>query len=142
MTSTTTDVRALLDRWSAAIRSRDIDQLMTLYDADIVYFDVVPPLRFTGCAEVRSNFRRWFDSWKSDIGVELRDLNIRVSGDVASANMLHRTSGTRQDGQAVDYWVRATVVCTRTDRGWLIAHEHISWPFDPKTGRVMMDLVP
>jgi uncharacterized protein (TIGR02246 family) len=142
MTPTESEVRALLDRWSEATRSKDIDRLMSLYAPDSVYFDIVPPLRFTGVAEIRRNFLRWFDTWQSSIGVETRELKILVSGDVASTFMLYRASGTRKDGREVDYWVRATVCCQRSDQGWLIKHEHISAPVDLKSGRVLMDLVP
>jgi uncharacterized protein (TIGR02246 family) len=142
MTAMESEVKGLLDRWSAATRAKDIDRLMALYADDAVYFDLVPPLRFTGTAEIRKNFLRWFDSWQSAIGVELRELHILVSGDVASTFMLHRTSGTLEDGREVDYWVRATVCCQRSDQGWLIKHEHISLPVDLKTGRVLNDQVP
>jgi ketosteroid isomerase-like protein len=73
---------------------KDIDRLISLYSPDIVYFDVVPPLGFTGSAAVRGNFLRWFDGWKSSIGVEIRDMNILTSGDIAAAYMLIRASGT------------------------------------------------
>jgi uncharacterized protein (TIGR02246 family) len=136
------DVRALLESWSAAVGIKDIDRLMSLYAPDIVYFDVVPPLRFTGSAAVRGNFLRWFDGWTSSIGVEIRDLNILASGDVAAVHMLHRTSGTLKDGREVGYWVRATLCFQRSDHRWLITHEHISLPIDVKSGRVVMDLVP
>jgi uncharacterized protein (TIGR02246 family) len=142
MTATESEVRELLDRWSGATRDKDIDRLMSLYAHDSVYFDIVPPLRFTGPAEIRRNFLRWFDTWQSSIGVELREVNILVSGDVAGAFMLHRTSGTLKGGREVDYWVRATVCSQRSDRGWLIKHEHISVPVDVKNGRVIMDCVP
>lgn len=142
MASTQAEVRSLLDSWSQAIRIKDIDRLMSLYAADIVYFDVVPPLRYAGSAAVRGNFLRWFESWKSAIGVEIRDLSILASGDTAFAFMLHRTSGTLKDGREVGFWVRATVGCVRSDRGWLITHEHISLPVDVGAGRVVMDLVP
>jgi ketosteroid isomerase-like protein len=85
---------------------------------------------------------RWFDGWKSSIGVELRDLNILASGDIAAAYMLHRTSVTLKDGREVGYWVRATVCCQRSDHRWLITHEHVSLPVDFKSGRAGMDLVP
>ena len=45
------------------MRRRDIERLMPFYAPDIVYFDVVPPLRYTGHAAVRRNFQRWFDGW-------------------------------------------------------------------------------
>jgi ketosteroid isomerase-like protein len=115
---------------------------MTLYDPDIVYFDVVPPLRFRGVAELRRDYARWFDSWESAIGVEVRDLNILASSDVAVAFMLHRASGTLKNGREIAYWVRATVCCQRSDAQWSIAHEHISLPVEMPGGRAVMDLVP
>jgi ketosteroid isomerase-like protein len=142
MTSTETEVKVLLEDWSGAVRMKDIDQLMSLYAPDAVYFDLVPPLRFAGAAEIRRNFLRWFGSWQSSIGVELRELNVSASGDVANAFMLDRASGTLTDGREVDYWVRATVCCERSDRGWLIKHEHISLPVDIPSGRAVRDLVP
>ncbi len=142
MTSTQADVRAFLESWSAAIRAKDIDRVMSVYSPDAVYFDLVPPLRFTGAAAVRRNFLRWFDGWQSSIGQEIRDLNIVASGDVANAYMLIRASGTLKNGQEVGYWVRATVCCQRSSQGWLITHEHISLPVDFKSGSAVMDLAP
>jgi ketosteroid isomerase-like protein len=142
MDSTQSEVRALLDSWSEAGRIKDIDRLMSLYSPDITYFDVVPPLQYTGSAAVRRNFLRFFDGWKSAIGMEIRDLNILASGDVAAAYMLIRTSGTLKNGQEVGYWVRATVCCQRSNHRWLITHEHISLPVDPGSRSAAMDLVP
>ena len=142
MSSTQSEVKALLDSWSGAIRAKDIDRLMSLYSPDIVYFDLVPPLRYAGSAAIRRNFLRWFDSWKSSIGAEIRDLHIAASGQTAVAFMLHRTSGTLKHGCEVAYWVRATVCCQRSDQGWLITHEHISLPVDCKSGSAAMGLTP
>ncbi len=136
------EVKALLDSWSGAIRVKDIDRLMALYAPEIVYFDVVPPLQIRGLAEVRRNFLRWFGGWSSPIGQEIRDLSIFASGHVATAFMLIRASGTLQDAREVDYWLRATVGCRRSQDGWLIAHEHISAPVDFKTGAAALNLVP
>ena len=142
MASTQSEVRALLDSWSEAIRIKDIDQLMPLYAPDIVYFDVVPPLHYTGSDAIRRNFLRWFDAWQSAIGQEVRDLTIVASGDISVAHLLIRASGTLKNGREVGYWVRATVCCQRSDHRWLIAHEHISLPVDFESGSAAMDLVP
>lgn len=120
MTSTESAVRALLDRWSESVRIKDIDQLMSLYAPAITYFDIVPPLQYTGHDAVRRNFLRWFDGWKSPIGVEICDLNITVRGDLAVAYMLHRTSGTLTNGQEVGYWVRATLCCQGSNDRWFV----------------------
>ena len=142
MTSTESEVKALLDRWSEACRAKNIDQLMSLYAPDITYFDIVPPLRFKGTDAVRGNFLRWFESWASPIGMETSDLTIMVSGDIAVTHMLHQASGTLKNGQEVSYWVRATVCCKRSNHTWLITHEHISLPINPATRTAIMDLVP
>lgn len=142
MTSPQSEVHALLEEWSEAIRSRDIDRLMALYAPQSVYFDVVPPLQFSGSAAIRQNFLRWFAAWQSAIGQDIRDLTISASGDVAFASMLIRTSGTLKNGHDVGYWVRATVCCHRTDHCWVMTHEHISLPVDPASRSAVMDLEP
>jgi ketosteroid isomerase-like protein len=142
MASTESEVRALLDSRSEAIRLKDIDRLMSLYSPDIVYFDLVPPLRYAGSAALRSRFLQWFDRWKSSIGQEIREVNILESGDIAAAYMLVRASGTLKNGQEVGYWVRATDCCRRSNHRWLITHEHISLPVDLESGRAARDLVP
>lgn len=142
MASTKSEVRTLLENWSEAARTKDIDRLTSLYSPDIVYFDVVPPLQFTGSTAVRGNFLRWFDGFQGSIGQEIRDSHILASGDLATAYMLIRASGTLKDGREVGYWVRATICCERSNNTWLITHEHVSLPFDFESGTAAMDLVP
>jgi ketosteroid isomerase-like protein len=149
MTQTSKDVVAaqaeigeLLDRRVEACRAKDIEQLMSLYSEDIVYFDVVLPLRFTGTDAVRRNFLRWFDEYDGPIGLETRDLSIAVSGDVAFAHMLHEDSGTRRNGLDLAVWLHSTVCLERTGDHWSITHEHISLPLDPKDWSVVVDAEP
>jgi uncharacterized protein (TIGR02246 family) len=142
MASTQSEVRALLDSRSEAARTKDIDRLMSLYSPDIVYFDVVPGLRYTGSDALRGRFSQWFDGFKSSIGQEIHDLNIRVSGDLAVAHMLVRAGGTLNNVHEVGYWVRGTTACQRSNERWLIAHEHVSVPVDPESGSAAMDLAP
>jgi ketosteroid isomerase-like protein len=142
MASTQSEVRALLDSRSEAIRIKDIDRLMSLYAPDIVYFDLVPPLQYAGSDALRGRFLQWFDGWQGSIGMEIHDVKILASGDVATASMLIRASGTRKNGREVGYWVRVSNGCQRSNHGWLITHEHISLPVDFESGRAVMDLVP
>ena len=136
------EIRALLDVRSEAVRIKDIARLMSLYSPDVVYFDVVPGLQFTGAAALRARFVQWFDSVAGSISMEIRDLNILAGGDIAVAYMLNRTSGTLKNGREVGHWVRATVGWQRSNHRWLIEHEHISLPINFESGRAAMDLVP
>jgi ketosteroid isomerase-like protein len=142
MASTESEIRILLESWSEAARTKDIDRLMSHYSPDIVYFDVLPPLQYSESAAVRANFLRWFDGFEISIGQEIRDSHILVSENIAIAYMLIRASGILKDGREVGYWVRATVSWKRSNHRWLITHEHISLPFDFERGRVAIDLVP
>jgi len=135
-------VRELMDRQFGAIRTKDLDRLMTLYADDVVYFDVVPPLQFAGAEALRDRFRHWFDGYQGPIDVELRDLTIAASADMAVARGFSRAAGTLTNGREVGVWVRVTSCSRRTDRGWLVFHEHVSLPVDVAAGRPAMDLVP
>jgi ketosteroid isomerase-like protein len=142
MTSTESEVSALLERRTKSMRTKDVDQLMSVYAPDVVYFDLVPPLRYTGSAALRERFLDWFGRWTSEIGLETRDLDVMAGGDVAVAHMLIRASGTLTDGREVGYWVRTSNGCRRSNGRWLITHEHVSLPVDMPTGRAVLDLTP
>jgi ketosteroid isomerase-like protein len=142
MTEIQAEIRALLDRRDEAMRTRDIDGLMPVFSPDIVYFDLVPPLRYTGSAALRDRFLHWFDRWESSIGLEARDVDISAGGDVGAAHMLIRASGTLKGGSEVGYWVRVSNSFRRSDGGWLITHEHISLPVELPSGSAVMDLMP
>jgi ketosteroid isomerase-like protein len=142
MASIESEVGALLEIRSEAFRAREIERLMRIYSPDIVYFDLVPPLRYTGSAALRDRFLNWFSRWESSIGQELSDVNVSVGGDVATAHMLIRTSGALKDGREVGYWVRTSNGFQRSNGRWLITHEHVSLPVDIASGNAAMNLVP
>ncbi|MFD5712876.1 YybH family protein [Streptomyces pharetrae] len=133
MTSSESQVRALLESRVDASRTKDVDRLMSHYSSDIVYYDVVPPMQYTGHEQLRRNFVRWFDEYDGPISLETRDLTVVTDSDVAFAHMLHLDSGTRKNGVRSAIWVRSTVCCRRSGGSWLITHEHVSLPIDPET---------
>ncbi|TLG09034.1 DUF4440 domain-containing protein [Nocardia cyriacigeorgica] len=136
MGSNEAEIRALLESRTDAQRSKDIDRLMSFYAPDIVYYDAVAPLRFTGTGEVRRNFLRWFDGYEGPIGLETHDLTVVADDDVAFANMLHLDSGRHRGGIELSIWVRETVCLRRSDGRWAITHEHISLPFSPRNFQI------
>jgi uncharacterized protein (TIGR02246 family) len=139
---TQSEVSALLDSQADAMRTKDLDGLMSLYSPDVAYFDTVPPLQYAGSAALRERFLRWFAGWHGSFEMEIRDLHIVASGDLAVAYRFSRARGTLKNGQKAESWVRATSCCQRSNNRWLITHEHVSWPVDVKSGRAAMDLMP
>lgn len=124
------------------MRAKDIDRLMPLYAPDVVYFDVVPPLRFVGAAALRGRFVRWFEGWRTAIDLDIRDQHVAVRGDVAVAHWFSRASGTLGNGRRVGSWLRVTSCCERSAAGWLITHEHVSMPVDLERGEPAANLQP
>lgn len=135
-------IRALIEDRVKAVRARDINGLMSNHAPDILSFDVVNPLQYSGSDTVRERAQEWFALYQGPIGYEIRDLSITTGNEVAFCHYLYRVSGTRRDGGKVDMWVRATVCYRKIDGTWMITHEHDSVPFDPESGRASLDLKP
>ncbi|MFE1269965.1 YybH family protein [Streptomyces sp. NPDC058758] len=133
MTTRESEIRTLLERRADAQQSKDIDRLMSFYAPDAVYYDAVPPLRFTGTDEIRRNFLRWFDGYVGPLTLATHDLTLETGEDTAFAHMLHLDSGERRGGLQASIWVRESVCFRRTDGVWAITHEHVSIPIDPST---------
>jgi ketosteroid isomerase-like protein len=113
-----------------------------VYSPDIVYFDVVPPLRYVGSAALRERFTRWFDGFDGPLDMDIHDLRIQETVDMAVAYWLNRIRATLKSGPRIGSWVRATSCCQRSPDGWLVIHEHISLPVEPADGRAAADLTP
>ncbi len=75
----------------------------------------------------------WFDGYRSDIGYEVHDVEVRAAGDVGVCWFVYHVTGTLVSGDEVDMWVRATLVLQRHDGEWQIVHDHESVPFDPES---------
>jgi ketosteroid isomerase-like protein len=65
-----------------------------------------------------------------------------VGDDVAFGHSLNRISGTLQNGNSSDYWVRWTACFRKIDGNWLIVHDQVSVPLDVQSGRALRNLEP
>jgi uncharacterized protein (TIGR02246 family) len=122
-------IRELIHEWASALGAKDIDRVMSHYAADVVSFDLAPPLQYVGADAVRKSLAEWFPTFRGPIGYEVRDLGITAGDGVAFCRSLNRISGTRTDGEETDVWVRATLGCREVDGRWMMTHEHASVPF-------------
>jgi predicted dithiol-disulfide oxidoreductase (DUF899 family)/ketosteroid isomerase-like protein len=121
-------VRELIADWAAAVRVKDVDRVVAHYAADVVSFDLAPPLQYAGTEALRKSLAEWFATFQGLIGYDVHDLIITAGGDVAFCRSLNRISGRRTYGEETDVWVRATMGVRRVGGRWLIAHEHASVP--------------
>jgi uncharacterized protein (TIGR02246 family) len=124
-----TQIRQLIDSWAKALRTKDLDALMSLYKPEILWFSLAPPLRNTGADKYKKDWEEWFATWREQIGYEIRDLSITAGDDVAFRTSLNHISGTRTSGEESNVWVRAPVCFGKINGKWIVTHEHFSVPF-------------
>lgn len=122
-------IREAIDNWAKALRAKDIKGVMSHFAADLVTFDLAPPLEYVGADSLRKNLEDWFPTFRGPIGYEISNLHIDASQDLALCRSLNRITGTRTGGEKTDVWVRATVGLRNMDGRWLVTHEHMSVPF-------------
>ncbi len=76
--------------------------------------------------------------------LEMRDMAVAVSGDVAFCHSFTRLHGVEAGGQPFDMWARSTLCLRKQDDGqWRIVHGHTSVPFAMDGSfRAQVDLKP
>jgi ketosteroid isomerase-like protein len=135
-------IRLQINQIAEGIRAQDLEGLERLYTADVVSFDVEPPLQHVGVAAKMKNWSNVFTFFQ-DATYEVRDLDLTVGDDVAFGHCFGRLSGTLRNGTATSgMWVRATFCFQQVDGNWLIAHDQVSVPLDMASGKGLTDLEP
>lgn len=136
------EIREQLGRLVAAVEARDLGSITRVYAADVVSFDIDPPLQHVGLEAKLANWRRAFTLFR-EVSYELRDVTLAVDENVAFGYGFGRLSGTRADRTTTNgMWVRATYGLRRLGGEWLVVHDQVSVPFDVRNGRGVADLEP
>lgn len=135
-------IRMLIENRVKAVQAKDINAAVSHHARDVLMFDLVNPLRYSGSDMVRARTQEWFTLYDGSIGYEIRDLSITTGNDVAFCHYLYHVIGIRTDGANVSMWVRATLCLRKIDGTWMVTHDHESVPFDPESGKASLDLKP
>ena len=61
-------VRELLDNLAQAVRSKNVDGVMSHYSPDMLLFDLAPPLQYQGAEACRKNWATWFSTFRARAG--------------------------------------------------------------------------
>jgi ketosteroid isomerase-like protein len=136
------DIRQRIDKLAEAIRTMDIEGVMSIYSPDIVSFDIVPPLRHLGAEAKRKNWADAFAMYQPPVGYEIRNLTVTVADDMAFSHGFGRLSGTVKNVHRTGFWGRWTACFRKIDGNWLIAHDQVSVPLDVESGRGLLNLEP
>ena len=124
-----TQIRALLERWAAAVHEGRMDDVLADHASDILMFDVPPPDDgVRGLDAYRETWPPFFDWQRSGARFEVVELQVTAGTDVAYAAALLRCGTDEEIAERPERRLRLTVGLRREGGRWVVAHEHHSFP--------------
>jgi ketosteroid isomerase-like protein len=136
-------IRKLIDGQVEAIRAKDIEKATAFLAPDVVSFDVIDPLTYSGKDAVKQRLTQWFEQFQGNtLGFEAADLKISADENVAFCRSLNKVKGIMKNGEPLEMYWRATICFEKIGGQWLATHEHSSVPFNMETGKASLDLKP
>ncbi len=128
MTEHEQEIRALVERWAAAVHRGDMDEVLADHTGDIVMFDVPPPHQgVRGIDAYRSTWPPFFEWQASGAVFEIESLEVTAGADVAWAWALLRCGTPEELAAEPERRLRLTVGLRREGGRWVVAHEHHSF---------------
>jgi uncharacterized protein (TIGR02246 family) len=114
---------AVVDRWSAAYTSNDPEAVVKLYAPDAILLGTVSPVMSVGTEAIRTYFSRLKGSGNKNALGDKR--TISISDNAVLITGFYEFVGM-QDGKPTPRPSRFTMLVTKRDGEWLIAHHHSS----------------
>ena len=138
------EIKALEERYVTAVNTKDVDKIMECYAPGdgLFVFDVIPPRQYAGADAYHKNWSDLFAGLKGPVKVELSDLSLTSSGNLAFGHVIQHFTATGSDGKPVDFIFRTTDVYRKINGKWLIVQEHNSVPVDLATAKADMQSKP
>jgi uncharacterized protein (TIGR02246 family) len=121
-------VRDLLERWAAAVRAKNMPEVLANHAPDFVMFDVPPPFESRGLAAYEDTWKLFYSSQPVPVAFDIKWLEV-VAGDEAAFAFAHMQCVEPTEWeQRTPLDFRLTVGLRKVEGRWLIVHEHHSVP--------------
>ena len=115
----------LLDRWSQAFNDGDLEELLSLYERDAVFFPE-PGNRCEGIEQIRASVEAWL---AMNSKIEMEGIHLVEYGNLALSKSRWSLSAISPEGEAIALnGIGTEVLRKQADGSWLFA---IDDPFGP-----------
>ena len=121
-------VRALIERWAAAVRREDLTAIRADHDPDILMFDVPPPFLSRGLDAYMATWRLFFSGVEKPVSFSFEDIEVTTGSDVAFATAKGKCVNIDRAGRREPLEFRLTMGLRKIDGEWRVMHEHHSLP--------------
>ncbi len=123
-------IHDLLQAWSENTRLDRKDQILANHSADVLIYDVLPPMKYESAAAYRASWGDWQPEAVGENIFELQDLAITTGIGAAFAHGFILCGGTTPQGKKFEDVVRATFCLKKIHGEWQVIHQHVSKPFN------------
>jgi uncharacterized protein (TIGR02246 family) len=122
------EITDLIHGWVSAVRSGDLEGVLSAHAEDIVMFDVPPPDDgVRGIDAYRETWPPFFGWLRSGGSLEIVELGVTAGDDVACAWALLRCGTEAEFRKGPDTRLRLTIGLRGDGGRWVVSHEHHSF---------------
>ena len=122
------EIRALIERWSSAVRDEDRAGIRRDHDVDILMFDVPPPFMSRGIENYMATWEMFLSSVEKPVTFNFTGVEVTAGSDVAFATAVGHCVNIDKAGQREPLDFRLTMGLRKKDGRWIVTHEHHSLP--------------
>jgi uncharacterized protein (TIGR02246 family) len=123
-----TEIRALIKRWSQAVRDEDRAKIREDHADNILMFDVPPPFQSRGIDEYMATWELFFGSVEKPVAFRFTDIEVTAGADVAFATATGYCVSIDKSEQREPLMFRLTMGLRKIAGRWVVTHEHHSLP--------------
>lgn len=120
-------IRNLIENWAAAVRAKDIQNILAHHDENIVMYDVPEPFQSVGLEAYRKTWDLFFKYTRPGV-FDIHELTIVADENVAFAFAKMQCSDNSEGKGFTPLDFRLTVGLKKINNQWTIIHEHHSVP--------------
>jgi len=122
------EIRHLIEQWAKAVREENRSAIRADHDANILMFDVPPPLFSRGMADYMATWETFFSAVEKPVAFAFHDVQVTSGHDVAFATAIGSCVNIDKNGNREPLQFRLTMGLRKVDGKWRVMHEHHSLP--------------
>lgn len=135
------ELQALIETYIKAVFEKDIEVFLSMYDEQVLVFDMWQQWSYKGIAAWREMVKGWFNGLGSDKDIVTFDeVQIQQNDELAIITAIVKFTATSEKGEALRYLQnRLTWITQHKDSSWKVIHQHTSSPIDFESMKVILE---